>query len=128
RCWRIKEDSVTRSAQSTAASRRVHIVPAADSIPRRPTIGPIVKKTCRTLGEVEEAGLNAFVDWRIIHHPFRSVAVTRVAARVAPEVASAGKRQRGPLLHGVEKHPVIHSAVQIGVHRVESYHRLDAAV
>jgi len=39
RCWRIDEDSVTRSAPiHTPQAARVHIVPAADSIP--PAVQP----------------------------------------------------------------------------------------
>src|SRR5882672_6718904 len=35
---RIKKDSVTRSAQSTAASRRIHVVPTAYCVSGRPAV------------------------------------------------------------------------------------------
>src|SRR5258705_3461867 len=49
RCRRIQEDSVTRPAQSAAASRCVHVVPAADGVARSPAVSAIVEQTRRSL-------------------------------------------------------------------------------
>src|SRR5882724_4022686 len=80
RSRRINEYAVAWSAQSAAAGGGVHIVPTANRVASGPTIGAIVKKTCRTLGEVEEARLDAFVDRRVVHHPFRGIAEAGAAA------------------------------------------------
>jgi len=112
---RIDEDSVARPAQSAAASGRVHVVPAADSVAGSPAVSAIVKQPRRALREVEESRLNAFVDWRIIHHPLRCVSVACIAARIAPEVPARGEGKGGPLLQGIEQHPMIDISVQIRV-------------
>src|SRR2546427_3793398 len=41
--WWIQEDAVPRSAQAAAARRGIHIVPAADGVPRRPAVSTVVQ-------------------------------------------------------------------------------------
>src|SRR6202040_2647584 len=110
---RIEEDSVTWSAQAPAASGGVHIVPTADGVPGGPSVGAIVKNSGRSLRPIQEPGLDALVNRRVVHHPLRSVAEAGVATRIAPEVAATSKRQRGPLLHGIEQYPMVDGAAPI---------------
>src|SRR5260370_34482147 len=130
----VQEDAVTRSAQAPAATSRIHIVPTADSVPGGPAVGAVVKDAGRSLRPVQEARLDALVDRGIVQHPFRSVAQAGVAAGIAPEVAPAGKRQRGPLLDGIEQHPMVDGTAAIalveaiGVRRVDSHHGFDTAI
>src|SRR6266567_3152297 len=128
RTRRIEEDSVARSAQAAAASGGVDIVPTADGVPGCPSVGAIVQDARRSLRPVQEPRLDALVDRRIVHHPFRSVAEPRVATGITPEVAPAGKRQSGPLLHGIEQHPMVDGTVQIRVSRIDRHHGFDATV
>src|SRR5258708_1868878 len=111
RTRRIEEDAVARSAHAAAASGGVHVVPTADGVSGGPSVGAIVKDARRSLRPVQETGLDALVDWRIIHHPFRSIAETRVAAGIAPAVAPTGKRQTRPLLRGIEQRPLVDCTV-----------------
>src|SRR6266851_2367025 len=104
---RIQEYSIARSAQASAARGGIHIVPTADGIACGPAVGAIVQNAGGSLGPIQEPRLDALVDGGIIHHPFRSVAESRVATGIAPEVACAGKGQSGPLLHGIEQHPMV---------------------
>src|SRR4029077_16864747 len=97
---RIQKNSVARPAQSAAAGICGHVVPAADGVAGGPPVGAVVKNSGGALRPVQESRLDALVDGWITHQPFRSVAVTRVAARVAPEVTSTSEWQRGPLFHG----------------------------
>src|SRR6266699_383391 len=132
RTRRIEEDSVARSAQAAAASGGVDIVPTADGVPGGPSVGAIVKDARRALRPVQEPRLDALVDRGIVHHPFRSVAEAGVTAGIAPEVAATGKRQSGPLLHGIEQHPVVDGAApitlveEIRVGGVDGHYGLDA--
>src|SRR5882724_2166057 len=82
RCRRIQKDSVARPAQSAAASGGVHVVPAADGVAGSPAVSAVVEQPRRSLREVQEARLDAFVDWWIVHHPFRSVSVAGIAASI----------------------------------------------
>src|SRR6266436_6278040 len=111
----IEKYSVARSSQAAAASGCIHIVPTANGVPGGPSVGAIVKNSLRALRPVQEAGLNALIDRRIVHHPFRSVAEPGVAAGIAPEIAPAGKRQSGPLLHGIKQHPMVDGAAPIAL-------------
>src|SRR5229473_3562779 len=128
----VEEDSVTGSAQAAAASGGIHIVPTADGIPGSPSVGAVVQDSRRSLRPVQEPCLDAFVDRWIVHHPFRSVAETGVATGVAPEVAPTGKRQRWPLLHRIEQHPMVDGAApialveEIRVGGVDGHYGLDA--
>src|SRR5258708_709718 len=99
RTRRIEKDSVARSAHAAAASGGIDIVPTADSVAGSPAIGAVVKDSRRSLRPVQESRLDALIDRRIIHHPFRSIAEPRGATGITPEVAPTGKRQTGPLLH-----------------------------
>src|SRR5258705_5058647 len=59
RCRRIQKDSVTRAAQSAAASSCVHVVPAADCVAGSPAVSAIVEQPRRSLRAVQEARLDA---------------------------------------------------------------------
>src|SRR6266478_1544868 len=107
---RIEEDAVAGSAEAAAASGGIDIVPTADGVSVSPAVGAVVEDAGGALRPVQEAGLDALVDGGIVHKPFRSVAEPRVATRVAPEVATTGKRQSGPLFQGIEQHPMIDRA------------------
>src|SRR5437879_3302214 len=100
RCWRIDEDSVTRPAQSSATSGRVHVVPAADGVAGSPAVSAIIQQSRRALREVEESRLDTLVDWWIVHHPLWGVSVARIAARIAPEVPARREGQQRALLQG----------------------------
>src|SRR6266481_974795 len=90
---RVEKNSIARSAEPAATSSGIHIVPTADGVTGGPAVGAVVKDARRALRPIQEPRLNAFVDRRIVHHPFRSVAESRVATRIAPEVSPTGKRQ-----------------------------------
>jgi len=107
---RVEENSITRSAEPAATSGGIHIVPTADSVTGGPSIGAVVKDSRRALRPIQESSLDALVDRRIVHHPLRSVAESGVATCIAPEIAM-GKRQRGPLLQGIEQHPMVDRTV-----------------
>src|SRR4030088_3557093 len=107
RTWWIEKYSVPRSSQTAAACGRIHVVPTADAVPGAPSVGAIVKNPRRSFRPIQEPCLDALVDRRIVHHPFRSVAEPRVATGIAPEIAPSGKRQSGPLLHGIEQSPMV---------------------
>src|SRR5882724_8341430 len=92
RTRRVQEDSVARPSQAAAASRGIHIVPTADGVPGGPSVGAVVKNPRRSLRPVQEAGLNALIDRRIVHQPFRSIAEPGVAAGIAPEIAPGYRR------------------------------------
>src|SRR6266850_3797917 len=130
----IEKYSVARSSQATTASGCVHIVPTADGVPGGPPVGAVAEDARRSLRPVQEPRLDALVDRWIVHHPFRSVAEPCVATGIAPEVAPAGKRQTGPLLHGIEQHPMVDGTApialieEIRVRSVEGHHGLDAAI
>src|SRR5260370_38363403 len=53
---------------------------------------------------------------------------------MAPGVPPAGKRQRGPLLDGIEQHPMVDGTAaialveEIGVRRVDSHRGFDTAI
>src|SRR5258708_4146841 len=111
RTRRIEEDSIARSSEPATARSGIHIVPTADGVSGGPAIGAIVKNPRCPLRPIQEPGLDALVDRRIVHHPFWSVAEPRVATGIAPEVAPGGKRQSGPLLQGIEQHPMIDGTV-----------------
>src|SRR5258708_6552207 len=113
RTRRIEEDAVARSTHAAAASGGIDIVPTADSVAGSPAIGAVVKNSRRSLRPVQEPRLDALVDRGIVHHPFRGVAEAGVAAGIAPEVTATGKRQSGPLLHGIEQHPMVDGAAPI---------------
>src|SRR5260370_11793207 len=84
RSWRIKENTVARSAEAAAASGGIHIVPTADGIPGAPSVRAVIEDTRRALRPVQEPRLDALVDLPVVHHPFRSVAKAGVATVVAP--------------------------------------------
>jgi len=96
RTRRIEEDTVARSAEPATASGGVHIVPTADSISGGPSVSAVVKDSRSTLRPIQETRLDALVDGRIVHHPFRSVAEPAVATGVAPEV-TMGKGALRPI-------------------------------
>src|SRR6266850_1421701 len=130
----IKKYSIARSSQAAAASRSIHIVPTADGVPGGPSVGAVVEDARCSLRPVQEPRLDTLVNRWVVHQPFRSVAEPRVATGIAPEVAPAGKRQTGPLLHGIEQHPMVDGAApialieEIRVRSVEGHHGLDAAI
>ena len=95
---RIEEDAVAGSSEAPAASGGIDIVPTADGVSGGPAVGAIIEDAGGALGPVQEAGMDALVDGGIVHKPFRSVAESGVATGIAPEVATTGKRQSGPLL------------------------------
>ena len=111
RSWRIKENAITRSSQAAATSGGIHIVPTADGVAGGPAVGAIVKNSRRSLRPIQEPRLDALVDRRIVHHPFRSIAESGVATGIAPQVTSSGKRQSGPLLQGIEEYPMVDGTV-----------------
>src|SRR5258707_9367955 len=110
---RIEKYSSPRSPKTAPASGRIHIVPTADGVPGAPSVGAVVKNARRSLRPIQEPRLDALVDRRIVHHPFRSVAESRVATGIAPEVSPTGKRQSGPLLHGIQQHPMVDGTAPI---------------
>src|SRR5437899_2356627 len=128
---RIEENSVAWSAHAPAATSRLHIVPTADRVPSSPAVRAIVKDAGGALRPIQETRLDALVDRWIVHHPFRSVARPGITTGIAPEVATAGKGQGGPLLHGIEQHPMVDGAApvafikQIRVRRVGGHDGLD---
>src|SRR5260370_1109355 len=73
------------------------------------------------------AGFGNAPEW-MVDYPFRSVAEPRVATGIAPEVAPSSKRQCGPLLHGIQQHPMVYGAVQVRVGRVDRHHGFDTTI
>src|ERR1700676_5702674 len=91
RTRRVEEDSVTRPSQAAATGGRIQIAPTADGISGSPSVRAVVKDTRGALRPIQKPCLDAFVDWWIVHHPFRSVAEARIATGIAPEVAPASE-------------------------------------
>src|SRR5260370_17142074 len=89
----------------------LHFVESADGVPRSPSVGAIVKNSGRSLRPIQEPGLDALVNRRIVHHPFWRVAESGVATCIAPQVAATRKRKKGPLLHGIKQHPMTDTTV-----------------
>src|SRR5260370_33856935 len=60
--WGIDEDAVAGSAEATAASGGIDIVPTADGVSVGPAVGAVIEDAGGALGPVQEAGLDAVVD------------------------------------------------------------------
>src|SRR5215471_4769298 len=98
---RVEKDAVTWPAQA-AARGGVQVVPAAQGVPGGPRVRAIVEDARCALRPIEESRLNAFVDWRIVHKPFRRIASPGVTTGVAPQVSATRKRQSRPLLDRIK--------------------------